>query len=122
MRAYFAVLFAVASVAGLLAGAALAYQSGPRDEPSTRELVDPLNHFDTRLCLRAEREFLRLLHADCNQPVGVLATMKGKVMKIRAQIFDLGATTPDEATIEGPIEDAEQLAAQLFKKIHGEEK
>lgn len=96
---------------------ALQMRSG---DDRTRELVDPLNHFDTRLCLRAEREFLRLLHADCNQPVGVLATMKGRVMKIRAQIFDLGATAPDEATIEGPIEDAEQLAAQLFKQIHGE--
>ena len=96
---------------------ALQMRSG---DDRTRELVDPLNHFDTRLCLRAEREFLRLLHADCNQPVGVLATMKGRVMKIRAQIFESGATTPDEATIEGPIEDAEQLAAQLFKQIHGE--
>jgi hydroxymethylbilane synthase len=96
---------------------ALQMRSG---DDRTRELVDPLNHFNTRLCLRAEREFLRLLHADCNQPVGVLATIKGSVMKVRAQIFDPEATTPDEATIEGPIEDAEQLAAQLFKQIHGE--
>ena len=96
---------------------ALQMRSG---DDRTRELVDPLNHFDTRLCLRAEREFLRLLQADCNQPVGVLATMKGRAMTIRAQIFDPGATTPGEATIEGPIEEAEQLAAQLFKQIHGE--
>ena len=42
MRAYFAALFAVASVAGLLTGAAFASHRGPRDEPSTRELVDPV--------------------------------------------------------------------------------
>src|SRR5207244_12473056 len=41
------------------------------DEP-LRELVDGITDFDTRLALRAEREFLRLLVGDWNQPVGVL--------------------------------------------------
>ncbi len=85
-----------------------------------RMLVEPLNDFDTRLCLRAEREFLRLLHGDCNQPVGVLAMVDGTVMKIRGQVFDLEATTPRKGSIEGPSEDAEQLAARLLKRINGE--
>ena len=72
-----------------------------------------MNHFDTLLCLRAEREFLRLLHADCNQPVGVLAVVEGTTMKIRAQFFDPEATTPREGLVEGPSEDAERLAAQF---------
>src|SRR5437660_2539633 len=82
-----------------------------------RDLVAAINHFETRLRLRAEREFLRLLDADCNQPVGVLAVIDGPTMKIRGQIFDLGATTPRESFIEGPSEDAEKLAAQLLEKI-----
>jgi len=85
-----------------------------------RMLVDPLNDFDTRLCLRAEREFLRLLHGDCNQPVGVLAIVDGAIMKIRGQVFDLEATTPRKGSIEGPSEDAEQLAARLLEQINGE--
>jgi hydroxymethylbilane synthase len=82
-----------------------------------RDLVTAINHFETRLSLRAEREFLRLLDADCNQPVGVLAVIDGTIMKIRGQIFDLGATTPRESFVEGPSEDAEKLAAQLWEKI-----
>jgi hydroxymethylbilane synthase len=82
-------------------------------------VVDSINDFDTRLCLRAEREFLRLLHGDCNQPVGVLATIKGTMMKILGQVFDLGATAPREGAIEGPSADAESLAAELFRKING---
>ncbi|HET9418282.1 MAG TPA: hydroxymethylbilane synthase [Chthoniobacterales bacterium] len=81
-------------------------------------LLEPLNDFDTRLCLRAEREFLRLLHGDCNQPVGVLATINATVMKMRAQVFDLEATTPREAVVEGPSKDAERLAAQLLREIN----
>jgi hydroxymethylbilane synthase len=80
-------------------------------------LVEPLNDFDTRLCLRAEREFLRLLHGDCNQPVGVLAIVEGTIMKMRAQVFDLEATTPRKGFVEGPSEEAERLAARLLKEI-----
>jgi hydroxymethylbilane synthase len=84
-----------------------------------RMLLEAINDIDTRLCLRAEREFLRLLHADCNQPIGVLAMIDGTVMKIRAQIFDLDATVPRQAVAEGPSEDAERLAAELLRRING---
>jgi hydroxymethylbilane synthase len=90
------------------------------DDDNARMLVELINDFDTRLCLRAEREFLRLLHGDCNQPVGVLAMVEGTLIKIRAQVFDLEATTPREATVEGPSEEAERLAAELLRRIHGE--
>ena len=83
-----------------------------------RLLLEAINDFDTRLCLRAEREFLRLLHGDCNQPVGVLATVDGAVMKMRAQVFDIGATTPHESAVEGASEEAEALATRLFASIH----
>jgi hydroxymethylbilane synthase len=89
------------------------------DDDHAKMLVESINHFDTRLCLRAEREFLRLLHGDCNQPVGVLAVVDGTTMIIKAQVFDLEATTPHEATVEGPSEEAERLAAELLKRIHG---
>src|SRR5712691_3699207 len=85
-----------------------------------KTLVEPLNDFDTRLCLRAEREFLRLLHGDCNQPVGVLAMVDGAMMKMRGQVFDAEATSPREAAVEGHCEDAEKLAAELLKRINGE--
>jgi hydroxymethylbilane synthase len=87
------------------------------DDEQLREIVAAINHFDTRLSLRAEREFLCLLHADCNQPVGVVATIDGSTMRIRGQIFDLGATAPREGYCEGPSEDAERLAAELLEQI-----
>ena len=96
----------------------IAMQMRSGDERA-KMLVEPLNDFDTRLCLRAEREFLRLLHGDCNQPVGVLAIIDGAVMKMRGQVFDLEATTPRKGSIEGPSEDAEQLAARLLEQING---
>jgi len=84
-----------------------------------REMLGEINDFDTRLCLAAEREFLRLLHADCNQPVGVLATVEGTTMKMRGQIFDLGATAPRQGQVQGRSAEGESLAAELLQKING---
>lgn len=90
------------------------------DDEQLRDMLDAVNDFDTRLSLRAEREFLRLLHADCNQPVGVLATVNGGInMEIRGQIFDISATVPRQGLVEGPSQDAERLAAELLQQING---
>lgn len=88
------------------------------DNDRVRLLLESINHFDTRLCLQAEREFLRLLQADCNQPIGVLAEIEGSSMNLRGQIFQPEAITPREAVVDGPSEDAEALAARLFSLIH----
>jgi hydroxymethylbilane synthase len=82
-------------------------------------LLEPINDFNTRLCLRAEREFLRLLQGDCNQPVGVLATVNGSTLRLRGQVFALEATIPREGMVEGPAEEAENLAAQLLQQLNG---
>ncbi len=87
------------------------------DDKSSREIVNPINDRDTLLCLRAEREFLRLLQCDCQSPVGVLAEMENGKMKLHAQVFDAGATAPREGFVEGPSENAQQLAAKLLKEI-----
>ncbi len=89
-----------------------------RDDDRVRMLGEAITHSDTQLCLRAEREFLRLLEADCNQPIGVLAEIADAMMTLRGQVFDPGATMPRESLVEGPKEDAESLAARLFSNIH----
>ncbi len=89
------------------------------DDEWARVVAGPLNDFESGLCLRAERKFLQLLQADCNQPVGVLASIDGTKMKIRAQVFEPGATTPREGAVEGRSADAEKLAAELLGQVDG---
>jgi hydroxymethylbilane synthase len=90
------------------------------DDERIRAIVDLVNDREMLLCLRAEREFLRLLHGDCNSPVGVLATVKDGVMKLRGQLFDQGFGAPREGEVEGEFEDGEGLAAQLLRRINAE--
>ncbi len=89
------------------------------DDESTRAIVNPVNDHETLLCLRAEREFLRLLQGDCNSPVGVLATTKNGIMNMRAQLFQDGSDAPRAGKVEGSCDEGERLAAQLLRQIDG---
>ena len=64
------------------------------DDEKTKAMVEYVNDPETLLCLRAEREFLRLLHGDCGSPVGVLATIEKTALKLRAQVFEPGRSVP----------------------------
>ena len=91
------------------------------DDDATRGIVGNRNHQPSLLCLRAEREFLRLLQGDCGTPVGVLATIGGGAMEMRAQIFDEGRAEPRVAALRSGTshDEPETLAAQLFNAING---
>jgi len=90
------------------------------DDECVRAIIDPANDRETLLCLRAEREFLRLLQGDCNSPVGVLAKIDNRKMKMRAQVFEQRSTAPCEGEVEGDAKDGELLAAELVKRIREE--
>jgi hydroxymethylbilane synthase len=82
-----------------------------------RSVVEAANDSNTHACLKAEREFIRLLQADCNCPVGAFAQIEDEKLKMRAQIFSSEGLAPTEAILEG-FSEPEELAAELFRKIH----
>ncbi len=91
------------------------------NDGETRAMLEKVNHRETLLSLRAEREFLRLLHGDCNTPVGVLAHWEAGSMTMRAQIFDSGSATPRAAELKQSRagDTPESLAAELLELING---
>jgi hydroxymethylbilane synthase len=92
-----------------------------RDDPSATEWVQAIDHPPTLLCLRAEREFLRLLQVDCNAPVGVLATIASQVMTLRAQIFEeKEGETRGEVKTSLQEQEPEAVAAALYAMMYGQ--
>jgi hydroxymethylbilane synthase len=82
-----------------------------------KAIADLVNDRETLLCLRAEREFLRLLQGDCNCPVGVLATIENDKMKLKAQLFTDQSAAPREAEYRGPRDEGEHLATWLLNRL-----
>jgi hydroxymethylbilane synthase len=86
-------------------------------DQTTKAFLEAVNDPETLLCLRAEREFLRRLHGDCNFPVGVNATIGNGKMKLHAQVFEGESPTPRQAEVEGESDEGDQLASELLRKI-----
>src|SRR6266481_3486080 len=87
------------------------------NDQSTKELIDVVNDRETLLCLQAEREFLRGLQGDCNCPVGVLAKIDNRKIKMRAQVFMGESAAPRKAEVEGACDEGGKLAGELLRKI-----
>jgi hydroxymethylbilane synthase len=84
-----------------------------------REIMSSIDDMETHLCLRAEREFLRLLQGDCDLPVGVHARFMTGEMALRVQLFG-DALAPK--TARGRGNDPEKLAGEVFRKLEREQK
>lgn len=97
---------------------AIALQCRVNDEP-TRSRLAAINHAPTSLCTRAERELLRLLQGDCHLPVGATTELRDGKIWMRALVFDDAAAEPQIAEAEGDADAPEQLAAKIFKQLHG---
>ncbi len=90
-----------------------------RDNESTKELLEAVNHQPTYDCLRAEREFLRLLQGDCDSPVGVQAVIDDEKLTLRAQVFETEEAEPRVGKMSGAAAEPEAIAAQLMKQLYG---
>lgn len=89
------------------------------DDEQTRDFLARIDHAETHLCLRAERDFLRLLDGDCDSPVGVQASVVGDSLRLRAEIFEPGKREPRAGAREGKKDGPEQLASDLWRQMHG---
>jgi hydroxymethylbilane synthase len=90
-----------------------------RDDERAQRLIDAVNDQATLTCLRAEREFLRLLDGDCDSPVGVQAMLNEGELRLQAQIFEGQTTAPRAGATTGSCADPEAIAAQLMKQLYG---
>ena len=87
------------------------------DNLRVRALLADIDDKPTHLCLLAEREFLRLLQADCNSAVGVHASIRDETMTMTAQIF---SPRTRAMTISRPlgVQTHLELSRELFAQIH----
>lgn len=95
---------------------AMQVRSGDR---ATTQFLEAVSDPQTLLCLRAEREFLRLLNGDCDSPVGVLAAIGDGSMRMSAQVFKPPALAPLAGGVEVSAANAniEGLAVKLMEQI-----
>jgi len=80
-----------------------------------RDLFASVDHAPTHLCIRAERELLRLLDGDCQLPVGMRIELRGGEIFASAIVFHADARPPAQAEATGT--EPEALAFRLFQML-----
>lgn len=98
------------------------------DDEFINNIVAPLNHPETSVCVKAERAFLKRLEGGCQVPIAAYARIISQGSGVRSQdinsklIIDglVGSISGDKiikSHIEGKIEDAESLGIKLAEVL-----
>jgi hydroxymethylbilane synthase len=81
------------------------------------QLLTPLNHAATALCISAERALSRALAGSCNVPLGGFAEISGERMRLRGFVGSPDGKRQASAELEGPAAAAESLGLALADKL-----
>lgn len=89
------------------------------DDESTIQAVRALNDADTEARVTVEREFLRLLGAGCQTPVGAHTWIKDGELTMAVRVFNEAdlSEPPVEMEASGPVTDPKALAAELAQRL-----
>ena len=83
----------------------------------TRNFVSKLDHEPTRICVTAERAFLRSLEGGCQVPIGAHATLVGDTVKLEGMVGSLDGTIAFREHISGGFGEAESLGTKLADSL-----
>lgn len=87
---------------------------------SRTDLIDilaPLNHIDTQLCVEAERGFSRALAGSCTVPLGAYAVRNGNNINMTGFVASVDGKQILREKASGSINDAEAIGKTLAAKL-----
>lgn len=69
--------------------------------------LEPINHVETALAVKVEREFLKTLEGGCTAPIGALASIDGAELKLKAGLYSLDGKENYHIQESTPLEQVE---------------
>jgi hydroxymethylbilane synthase len=90
-------------------------------DEKTAELCAAISHAATAAAVTAEREFLVLLGAGCDTPVGVRTEVGEEKMTLWARVFEDDEEVALTARVEGPVDEPAAVARDLKNSLHRED-
>lgn len=87
------------------------------DDVELLKLIQPLQHEETSICVRAERAFNAYLEGGCQVPIAGYATLKDGQVQIEGRVGSVDGKTLLQEQLVGATVDAEQLGEQLAQRL-----
>lgn len=88
-----------------------------RDDQQILKLARKLNHVPTRVCIEAERGFLRRLEGGCQVPIGALAVLESNQIWLKGFVGNLDGSVAFREQIDGDISLAKDLGKRLAEML-----
>jgi hydroxymethylbilane synthase len=91
-----------------------------KNDTATLEALAAINHVATFARVTAEREFLHLLKAGCQTPIGAHTFINGDTLHMSVCVFNEADATqpPKQLQAEGPVAEPHRLAAALVAQLN----
>jgi hydroxymethylbilane synthase len=87
------------------------------NDKATDELLAPLNHRATQVCVTAERAMNARLEGGCQVPIGGYAELNGGELHLRGMVGEPDGSRLLRAKLQGPASQPEQLGAGLAEML-----
>lgn len=87
------------------------------DDVVVQQLLAPLEHKETRICVLAERAMNRKLQGGCQVPIGAFAVLNQNELWLRGLVGQLDGSEILRSEIKGEATQAEQLGTQLAEQL-----
>ncbi len=87
------------------------------DDQAVLDLILPLMHDESNVCVRAERAFNAYLEGGCQVPIAGYATLQGGQLTIEGRVGSVDGATLLQVNLKGQPEDAEKLGVQLAQEL-----
>lgn len=87
------------------------------NDVALHQLLAPLEHYPSRLCITAERAMNRQLQGGCQVPIAGFAQLDGQTITLQGLVGSLDGQQIIKAQISGPAEHAEVLGMTLANQL-----
>ncbi|MGD9016256.1 MAG: hydroxymethylbilane synthase [Desulfobacterales bacterium] len=88
-----------------------------QNDPRVHPLIAPLEDWDTRCAVTAERSFLHRLEGGCQVPIAGHASVDGDEVELTGLVADLSGQTVIKSMARGPVVNAGALGLKLAETL-----
>jgi len=82
-----------------------------------REVIAKMNHKETDICTKIERDFLRTLEGGCTAPIGAFATIKGDQIELEGILLSIDGQTKIEIKKQTTRSDYQNFGVLCAKEV-----
>jgi hydroxymethylbilane synthase len=81
------------------------------------QLVQTINHSETDVCTKIERDILAILEGGCTAPIAAIAEITGEKIKVKCGLYDLDGSSKSELELDFLLSEKSAIASKCANAL-----